>query len=142
MSVKQISVFLENRPGALQAMTAALAENGIDMQGFSLAEASDFGIARVIVDDVYKTTTVLRDAEFVHNITPVLGVCVPDSPGGLDGVLKVLAEAGVNVEYMYAILGGRKSGGAYMIFRVTDEAKASAALAAKGIRELVQEDLS
>ena len=141
MSVKQISVFLENRPGALQAMTAVLAENGIDMQGFSLAEASDFGIARIIVNDVYKTTTVLRDASFVHNITPVIGVSVPDVPGGLDGVLEVLAEAGVNVEYMYAILGGKKGTGAYMIFRVADETKAAAALSAKGLKQLTQEEL-
>lgn len=142
MSVKQISVFLENRPGALRAMTSVLAENGIDMQGFSLAEASDFGIARIIVNDVYKTTTVLRDAEFVHNITPVVGVSVPDTPGGLDGVLAVLADAGVNVEYMYAILGGQKDDGAYMIFRVADPDKAAAALAAKGIKQLEQDDLA
>ena len=65
MSVKQISVFLENKPGSLCHMTTVLADSGIDMRAFSLAEASDFGIARIIVDDVYATTTVLRDAGFM-----------------------------------------------------------------------------
>lgn len=134
MSVKQISVFLENKPGALHAMTAVLAENAIDMRAFSLAETSEFGIARVIVDDVYKATTVLRDAGFVHNITPVLGVAIPDVPGGLDKVLDALSEAGVNVEYMYAFLSGKDDDAAYMIFRVTDNAQASEALAKRGIR--------
>ena len=142
MSVKQISVFLENRPGALQAMTAVLAENDIDMRAFSLAEASDFGIARIIVDDVYKTTTVLKDANFVHSVTTVLGVALSDTPGGLDAILRVLSEAGVNVEYMYAFLGGKKGKDAYMIFRVADEAKASAALTAKGIKQVSPEELS
>ena len=133
MSVKQISVFLENRPGALKAMTGVLAENQIDMRAFSLAETSEFGIARIIVDDVYKTTTVLKDAGFVHSITPVIGVALSDTPGGLDSVLQILADAQVNIEYMYAFLGGKENT-AYMIFRVADEAKASAALAAKGIK--------
>ena len=133
MSVKQISVFLENRPGALKAMTGVLAENQIDMRAFSLAETSEFGIARIIVDDVYKTTTVLKDAGFVHSITPVIGVTLSDTPGGLDSVLQILADAQVNIEYMYAFLGGKENT-AYMIFRVADDAKASAALAAKGIK--------
>ena len=133
MSVKQISVFLENRPGALKAMTGVLAENQIDMRAFSLAETSEFGIARIIVDDVYKTTTVLKDASFVHSITPVIGVALSDTPGGLDSVLQILADAQVNIEYMYAFLGGKENT-AYMIFRVADDAKASAALAAKGIK--------
>ena len=133
MSVKQISVFLENRPGALKAMTGVLAENQIDMRAFSLAETSEFGIARIIVDDVYKTTTVLKDAGFVHSITPVIGVALSDTPGGLDSILQVLSDAQVNIEYMYAFLGGKENT-AYMIFRVADDAKASAVLAAKGIK--------
>ncbi|MBQ6985738.1 MAG: acetolactate synthase [Oscillibacter sp.] len=123
-------------------MTAVLAENGIDMRAFSLAETSDFGIARIIVDDVYKTTTVLRDAEFVHSVTQVLGVALSDTPGGLDKILRVLADAEVNVEYMYAFLGGKKGKDAYMIFRVADNAKASAALTAKGIRQVEQQEMT
>ncbi len=141
MSVRQISVFLENRPGALKEMTAVLAANAIDMRAFSLAETSDFGIARVIVDDVRKTADVLQEAGFVYNLTPVIGVALPDVPGGLDQVLETLAEAQVNIEYMYAFLGGKKDA-AYMIFRVADNEKASAALQARGIRLVGADELA
>ena len=141
MSIKQISVFLENKPGALYAMTGVLAQNKIDMRAFSLAETSDFGIARIIVDDVYKTTTVLKDAGYVHNVTPVLGVAIPDVPGGLNKVLQVLTDAKVNVEYMYAFLGGKGVDHAYMIFRVEDAAAASAALAQRGIKVIDQGEI-
>ena len=142
MSVKQISVFLENRPGALSDLTGVLAENNIDMRAFSLAEASDFGIARMIVDDAYKTATVLKEAGFVYNMSSVLAVAIPDVPGGLKQVLDALAEGKVNVEYMYAFLGGKKAPGAYMIFRVKEESSAAATLTRKGLRLVEQEELS
>ena len=135
MSVKQISVFLENKPGALCDLTGVLAEHGIDMRAFSLAEASDFGIARIIVDDVYKTTTVLRDSGFVHSVSPVLAVALSDTPGGLNEILQCLREKAINVEYMYAFLGNTP-GKAYMVFRVHDPSAASVALAAHGIMPL------
>lgn len=138
MSVNQISVFLENRPGALKAMTGVLAENQIDMRAFSLAESSDFGIARIIVDNIDRTTEVLKAAGFVHSITPVIGVALSDTPGGLDRILAVLSAAQVNVEYMYAFLGGRENA-AYMIFRVADNEKATQALEEQGIK-LVEPD--
>ena len=141
MSIKQISVFLENKPGSLYAMTGVLAQHKIDMRALSLAETSDFGIARVIVDDVYKTTTVLKDAGYVHNVTPVLGVAIPDVPGGLNKVLQVLTDAKVNVEYMYAFLGGKTVDHAYMIFRVEDNVIASAVLAEQGIKVVEQEEI-
>ena len=139
--MKQISVFLENKPGALRALTGVLAESKIDMRAFSLAETSDFGIARIIVDDVEKTTAVLKTAGFVHSITPVIGVALSDTPGGLDSILQVLSDAQVNIEYMYAFLGGRENA-AYMIFRVADDAKASAALTAKGIGLVEPEEMA
>lgn len=141
MSVKQISIFLENKPGVMGSMTDVLAKNEIDMRALSLAETNDFGIVRIIVDDVYKATTVLKDEGFIHNVTPVLGVAIPDEPGGLNRVVQVLGEAAINVEYMYAFLGGEKSSHAYMIFRVQDLKTASAALAAKGIRCVDQEEI-
>lgn len=140
MSIKQISVFLENQPGALNAMTGVLTEHGIDMRALSLAEASDFGIVRLIVDDVYKTTTVLKDAGYVHSLTAVLGVAIPDVPGGLNKLLQILTEANVNIEYMYAFLGRAER--AYMIFRVQNEAAAASALKAAGIRLVEQEEIS
>ncbi len=96
----------------------------------------------MIVDNVFETATVLKDAGFVCSLTPVLAVAIPDVPGGLHRVLGVLAQAGINIEYMYAFLGGKKSSAAYMIFRVTDEAGAAAALTAAGIRLPGQEELS
>ena len=74
MSIKQISVFVENKPGSMSAMTSVLAENEIDMRALSLAETGDFGIVRIIVKDLYKATTVLKDAGYIHSLTDVLGV--------------------------------------------------------------------
>ena len=140
MSIKQISVFLENKPGALYGMTGALAQNNVDMRALSLAETKDFGIARIIVDNIYAATTVLKEAGYVHSVTPVLGVAIPDTPGGLNKVLQVITNAKVNVEYMYAFLGG-KSKQAYMIFRVEDVKSAAAALEERGVHTLEQDEI-
>ena len=141
MSIKQISVFLENKPGALYAMTGVLAQGGVDMRSFTLAETSDFGIARIIVDDVYRTTTVLKDAGFVHNITSVLGVAIPDTPGGLNKVLQVLTDSKVNVEYMYAFISRRKEM-AYVILRVDDNGKAAELLQKAAFPLLTEEEIA
>ena len=142
MSVKQISVFLENKAGTLQGMTATLAENNVDMRALSLAETNDFGIVRLIVDDVYAASTVLKEAGYIHNVTSVLGVCIPDEPGGLHKVLQIMGEANINIEYMYAFLGAGSTGHAYMIFRVQDRKAAAAALRTKGIRLVDQDDIA
>ena len=141
MSMKQISVFVENKPGALYALTAVLAQGQIDMRALSLAETKDFGIVRLIVNDLYKTTTLLKDAGYVHSLTPVVGVAIPDVPGGLNRVLQVLTDAKVNVEYMYAFLGGKDVDHAYMIFRVADDKAAETALASRGLQVLDQEQV-
>lgn len=142
MSIKQISVFVENTPGALYGLTGVLAQHQVDLRALSLAETSEFGIVRMIVDNVYQATTVLKDAGYVHSLTPVIGVAIPDVPGGLNRVLQVLTDAKVNIEYMYAFLGGKDVDHAYMIFRVADEAAAAAALAARGICTLEQEAIA
>ena len=140
MSIKQISVFLENKPGALNAMTGVLTQHEIDIRALSLAEASDFGIVRLIVDDVYKTTTVLKDAGYVHSLTTVLGVAIPDVPGGLNKLLEIMTAAEVNIEYMYAFMGREKR--AYMIFRVQDESAAASVFKSAGIRLVDQDEIS
>lgn len=139
MSIKQISVFAENKPGTMKTMTDVLAENNIDMRALCLAETKDFGIVRIIVDKVYDAATALKDAGFVNKITPVLCAAIPDVPGGLGKVLSVLYNADVNVEYTYAFLGGENS--AYMVLRVQDEAAAAAALKTGGIRLVDQEEI-
>ena len=142
MSVKQISVFLENRAGTLHEMTKALAAANIDLRGLSLAETSDFGIVRLIVDDVLGTANTLKDAGFVASMTDVLAVEVPNVPGGLNRVLEILDGAGVNIEYMYAFLGYKSSQTAYMFFRVDDNEKSSEALTKQGVKILNHEALS
>ena len=141
MSIKQISVFVENKPGSMNAMTKVLADHNIDMRALSLAETKDFGIVRIIVDDVFNAATVLKDAGYVHTITPVVGVMIPDTPGGLNKVLQVLADVQVNVEYMYAFLAGKDKDHAYMIFRVEEPAAATSALASAGIAVVEQEEI-
>ncbi len=141
MSIKQISVFIENKPGGLYALTGVLGKAGVDMRSFTLSETSDFGIARIIVDDVYKASTTLKDEGYVHSISDVLGVAVPDEPGGLNKVLQALTDAQMNVEYMYVFQSHRTTGIVYTIFKVADNAAALAALAKRGIKAVDQEDL-
>ncbi len=140
MTVKQISVFLENKPGKLADFTDVLSGQGIDMRALSIAEASDFGIVRIIVDDVYNASTVLKDAGYICSITKVLAVEMPDEPGALSKIIRVLGDADVNVEYMYAFTS-RKKGRAYMIIRVADNDKAIEVLNKYGIRPICQDDL-
>ena len=142
MAIQQISVFLENKPGTLQEMCHVLAKHEIDMRALSLAETKDFGIARMIVDDVIDTANILKEEGFVNSLTPVVAVCIPDEPGGLNKVLEIFSNAGINLEYMYAFLGG-KDDHAYMIFRIGggNEGKAEAALRGAGIPLVTQEEI-
>ena len=142
MTLNQISVFVENRPGKLQLLTDALAKKNINMRALSLAETSDFGIVRIIVDDVDAAAAIMKEEGCIYVVTQVLGVAIPDEPGGLNHVLQVLSAGGVNVEYMYAFLGGKEAAHAYMIFHVQDAAAAVEALAAEGIACISQKDLA
>ena len=134
MAIKQLSVFLENRPGRLDAMTKILADAGITLRALSLAETKDFGIARIIVDDVEETSAVLKNNDYVSSKTPVVVVQIPDVVGGLNKVLTALTAAGDNVEYMYSALAGGVGGSAYMILRVANTKKAEEALRSAGFK--------
>ena len=142
MSIRQISVFLENKPGKLSEMTALLAANNIDIRALSLAETNDFGIARMIVDDAYEAVNMLRNSDFIANISHVLAFAVPDVPGGLNQLLNAFNEAKVNIVYMYSCLGSNDPSKAYMLFRVSDTKTSEAALVAHGLRPLSQEELA
>ena len=142
MSIKQISVFLENKPGTLKKLTSVMAKNKIDMRATSLAETKDFGIARIIVDDALEAVNTLKENDFVASLTSVLAVEIPDEAGGLDKLLEVFADAEVNIEYMYAFPGRGSSNHAYMIFRVDDNAKAAGALGKDSVKLLSQSELS
>lgn len=141
MTAKQISVFLENKPGQLTEFTKLLDSHQIDMRALSLAEAQDFGILRLIVDDPYKTACVLREAGYVFSITPVLALEIPDRPGALVKVLETLGENQINLEYTYAFIT-RKANSAYMIFRVADNEKAIEVLQKAGFTPICQSEMS
>ena len=116
MKVEQISIFLENKPGALESVTRLLKDANINIRSLSLADTSDFGILRLIVNDTNKALKVLNDNGLRVSRTSVVAVEVPDRPGGLHGILAVLAQHGINVEYLYAFI--EKSGeNAVIIFR-------------------------
>lgn len=140
MTVKQISVFLENRPGTMAELTEVLSRNQVDMRALSLAETSDFGIARIITDDVYNAMQMLKEAGYVCSITKVLAVEIPDRPGELAKVIRYLGDSGINVEYMYAFIT-RKKELAYMIFRVEDNEKAIQVLTKKNVKLICQDAL-
>jgi len=119
MKVEQISIFLENKPGALEHVTRILRDSNINIRTLSLADTSDFGILRLIVNDVEKASRVLKENGFTVNRTNVVAVEVPDRTGGLHSILEVLSTAKVNFEYMYAFV--EKSGmNAVIIFRFDD----------------------
>ena len=139
MSVKQISVFLENKPGTLKKMTTVLTEHQINMRALCVVDTKDFGIVRMLVDDVYETTNVLNEANFIASLTPVLVYAIPDEVGGLDKLLQAFEEAKINIEYMYAFAG---KNGAYMIFRVSDTKAAEAQLQAKGLTCLSADEVA
>lgn len=131
MSVKQISVFVENKIGKLAEVTRYIADNNINMKALSVADTHDFGILRIICEDHNTAAEVLRNGGYVIAETKVLAVEISDKPGSLAEILEVLVEAGVAVEYTYAFLSVKNIGHAYMIFRVDDESKAQAALNGK-----------
>jgi len=140
MVVKQMSIFMENKPGQLAELTDVLNANNIDMRAMSLAETEDFGILRLIVDDTYRTACVLKESGYVFSMTSVLAVAIPDEPGGLTKVLNVLKKQEINVDYAYAFTARIKDM-AYMIFRVGDNDIAKEALKQAGIQLLSQEEL-
>ena len=139
MSVNQVSVFLENKPGTLNNLTEVLAAHKINIRALSLAETNEFGIVRMIVNDVFEATTVLKENNFVATLTPVLAYAIADEAGDLNKLLQKFSAANVNIEYMYAFAGKER---AYMIFRVNDTKKAESLLQSKGLKSLTQEEIS
>jgi len=123
VKVKQISVFLENKSGRLAQVTRVLGDNGINIRALSIADTTDFGILRLIVDKPEEANRILRAAGFMVSETSVIAVQVPDRPGGLADILAALGLAGINIEYLYAFIG-QSSDEAQVIFRVDDCDKA------------------
>lgn len=131
--VKQLSVFLQNKSGKIASVTRTLYENGIDIRALSIADTTDFGILRMLVSDVEKAKTALSKENCIVSINEVDVVAVPDKPGGLAEVLQKLADARIDIEYMYSLID-RGTDDAYMVFRLADEANILDVLEANGLK--------
>ncbi len=133
MFIKQLSIFVENKAGRLQAIIDKLGENGINISALSIADTTDFGILRIIADDNEKAKKVLSEIGVVSKSTDVIAVYIDDRTGGLAEVLKIVTNAGISIEYMYAFLG-RTEGKALMVLKADDEALAEKVLTENGIK--------
>ena len=138
--VYQISVFLENRAGQIAEITTTLANNGVDLRAMSIAETTDYGILRMIVDNAEKATSILMQHGYLMSMTPVLVVAVSDHPGGIAPVLATLAEGKIDIEYMYSLFT-HTEGKVYIVFRVNETEKFVALLASHGIMPATAEEL-
>lgn len=140
MTIKQLSVFVENRPGRLSAITRLFGDNGIDIRAMSIADTKDFGILKLIVNDPDKALEVLKANDFSVTITNVIAIGIDDVPGGLAGAMETLYENNVSVEYMYAFIS-KTENTAYVIFRVENNENAALALKEKGYKILTSEEI-
>ena len=140
MTIEQLSVFIENKPGKLVEALEAISAAGIDLRALSLADTTDFGILRVIVDKPKQALEILQKADYLVKSSEVIPVSVGDKPGGLSTVLRILANEGVDVEYTYAFVA-HSHDRAYVILRVSDNDLAIKALKDNDIPMLIAEDL-
>ena len=140
MTIDQISVFVENDAGKLAELIGLLAPAGVDIRAMSIADTTDFGILRLIVDQPDKAVEVLKGENCIVSVTKVLGVSIADTPGSLSGVLQMLSDAKISIEYVYAFIT-RKQEDAYVILRVEDNDRAAEILAAGGIKVATPEDI-
>ena len=140
MTVKQVSVFLENKSGRLLDMTRRLGESGVNVRAMCVADTSEFGVVRLITDDPEKARDILRGHGFIVKETNVIAVEVEDRPGGLSEIIKPLVDQEMNIEYLYCFL--EKSGeNAVVIIRVDEAEQAIGALKVAGFRGIPEEEL-
>lgn len=140
-NVKQISVFVDNKPNQSAGVMHIIKESNINLRALSLADTADFGIIRLIANDTEKTVDILRNAGYAVNVTEVLAISIPDSPGQLSRVLDALGQDGVNVEYMYSFLGTSDKAVSFVI-RVDDNSHAAEVLTKAGIIQLTENDIA
>ena len=133
MSLKQLSIFLENRTGQLAEITSVLAQNNIDLRALHISETADYGVLRLIASEWERAQEILKDSQILVSTSDVISVSVPDKPGGLSSLLSVLAAEDVDVSYMYSVFG-KTNGGANMVFKVADVEKVEKILTDKGFR--------
>lgn len=141
MFIKQLSVFVENKQGALSKIISLLSNSGVNMRAVSIADTQDFGILRVIVNDIDKALSVLKDNNVIVKANHVIGVELTDKPGALANVLELLTSEGVNVEYMYAFVTPGNRDSAYLVLRARNNEKAEKILADNNIKMLSADDI-
>lgn len=141
MSLKQLTVFVENKQGALVAITDTLAAHNVNIRALSIADTRDFGILRLIVNDTETAHKTLAEEGYLLNITEVVGVKIGDQPGKLSKALKVLDEANINMEYLYAFMS-RTERHAYVVLRVEDNDHATSELEAAGFHMITDADVA
>ena len=140
MSVKQLSVFAENKPGAVAEIIDVLVGEGIDIRAMNVADTQDFGILRLIVSDAEKAKGALANGGCVVSVTDVICVEMPDKPGALGNIIHLLARHHVNIEYMYAFIAVSGQH-AFVVFRVNDNAKTEELFTSNGVRLVSEEEL-
>ena len=140
MAIKQLTIFVENKQGAIVSITDALAAQDVNIRALSIAETEDFGILRLIVNDEVAAEKTLSTAGYLIKVTDVVGVKIGDAPGKLTAALGVLDKAGINVEYLSAFMA-RTEKHAYVVLRVEDNAAAEAALESAGFHLITDADI-
>ena len=140
MTINQLSIFVENKTGTIVEIAEKIAEAGVSIRALSVADTQGFGILRLIVSDIEKAKEVLSLNNCVVSVTKVLGVEIPDVPGGLSKVLRVMTDSGINVEYLYAFITVAGEN-AYVVLRVEDNEKAEKVLLDAGIKIVTQQDI-
>ena len=143
MFIKQISVFLENTPGALREMTEILGKGGVDLLALSIADTQNFGIVRLIVhsEQIDPAVELLKNAGYIAKVNHVICATVPDRPLGLCELLAIIENAGLSVEYMYSFLRRASEANAHMILRLNDGKRAAQIFAMKDVAMLSQEEV-
>lgn len=136
MNVKQLSVFIENKAGRVSEVTDVLGRAGVNIRGFSVSDTVDYGIVRLVVDDPEAGSAALHEAGFTVKASDVICIDLPDKPGGLAGVLKVVSDAGVNIEYVYSLIA------TYVVINVADVDKALQLLRDQPVRLVSQEEIA
>ena len=141
MFIRQISIFAENRNGAIMEITKALGNAGINIRALSIADTTDFGIVRLIVDKTDKAIAALKAQDMTLSETPVIAVSIADTPGAFNGALEALYDGAVMIEYSYGFVSPVK-GGATVILRCSEPEKAYELIRSKGLCLLTQDDVS
>ncbi|MBQ6625119.1 MAG: ACT domain-containing protein [Clostridia bacterium] len=140
MAIKQLSVFVENKEGALVEVTETLAKNQIDLKALSIADTQDYGILRVIVNDIDKAKQALEENGNIVKATDVVGFAVTDETGSMSKVISILSQNGINIEYLYAFISVLRKN-AYVVARVKDNDKAEKILIENGIKLITEDDI-